>query len=114
MKFMPGTRDGLMVNGGGFQGKTETACSAAAIFEGLWRAVHRQVLPDQLQLQGTRDVFVPVAYCRLPVRATSKALCKTILDIYGDPTPRTWTTSSPRFATPSGGIATPPPCSSRM
>ncbi|WP_405987351.1 AAA family ATPase [Streptomyces sp. NBC_00872] len=88
VKFMPGTRDGLMVNGGGFQGKTETACSAAAIFEDLRRIVHRQVLPDQLQLHGTRDVFVPVAYCRLPVRATSKALCKTILDIYGDPHPK--------------------------
>ncbi|MBT2408832.1 MULTISPECIES: AAA family ATPase [unclassified Streptomyces] len=88
VKFMPGTRDGLMVNGGGFQGKTETACSAAAIFEDLWRSVHRQVLPDQLQLLGTRDVFVPVGYCRLPVRATPKALCKTILDIYGDPHPK--------------------------
>ncbi len=36
---------------------------------------------------GTRDLFVPVAYCRLPVRATPKALCKTILDVYGDPHP---------------------------
>ena len=87
VKFMPGTRDGLMVNGGGFQGKTETACSAAAAFEDLWRAVRRQVLPDQPQILRTRDVFVPVAYCRLPVRATPKALCKTILDIYGDPHP---------------------------
>ena len=46
VKFMPGTRDGLMVNGGGFQGKTETACSAAAAFEDLWRAVYQQLLPD--------------------------------------------------------------------
>jgi AAA domain len=30
-----------------------------------------------------------VAYCRLPVRATPKALCKTILDVYGDPHPST-------------------------
>lgn len=89
VKFMPGTRDGLMVNGGGFQGKTETACSAAAAFEDLWRAVCRQVLPDQQpQIRGTRDVFVPVAYCRLPVRATPKALCKTILDVYRDPHPK--------------------------
>jgi AAA domain-containing protein len=87
VKFMPGTRDGLMVNGGGFQGKTETACSAAAAFEDLWRAVRQQVIPDQPRIEGTRDVFVPVAYCRLPVRATPKALCKTILDVYGDPHP---------------------------
>jgi len=85
VKFMPGTLDGLMINGGGFQGKTETACSAAAGFEDLWREIHRQLLPDHVP--GTRDLFVPVAYCRLPVRATPKALCKTILDIYGDPHP---------------------------
>jgi len=89
VKFMPGTRDGLMVNGGGFQGKTETACSAAAAFEELWRAIHHQLLPGQSQVPGTRDLFVPVAYCRLPVRATPKALCKTILDVYGDPHPST-------------------------
>lgn len=87
VKFMPGTRDGLMVNGGGFQGKTETACSAAASFEDLWRTVHQQLLPDQAPMPGTRDLFVPVAYCRLPVRATPKALCKAILDVYGDPHP---------------------------
>jgi len=89
VKFMPGTRDGLMVNGGGFQGKTETACSAAAAFEDLWRAICQQFLPGRSQVPGTRDVFVPVAYCRLPVRATPKALCRTILDVYGDPHPAT-------------------------
>ncbi|MFE7567748.1 hypothetical protein ACFU76_12380 [Streptomyces sp. NPDC057539] len=89
VKFMPGTRDGLMINGGGFQGKTETACSAAAALEDLWRDVHHQLLPDQAPIAGTRDVFVPVAYCRLPVKATPKALCKTILDVYGDPHPNT-------------------------
>jgi AAA domain-containing protein len=85
VKFTPGTRDGLMINGGGFQGKTETACSAAAAFEDLWRGIYRQLLPGHTP--GTRDLFVPVAYCRLPVRATPKALCKTILDVYGDPHP---------------------------
>jgi len=85
VKFMPGTRDGLMINGGGFQGKTETACSAAAAFEDLWRDIYQQLLPGHTP--GTRDLFVPVAYCRLPVRATPKALCKTILDVYGDPHP---------------------------
>ncbi len=87
VKFMPGTRDGLMINGGGFQGKTETACSAAASFEDLWRDIYQQLLPGPTP--GTRDLFVPVAYCRLPVRATPKALCKTILNVYGDPHPST-------------------------
>jgi hypothetical protein len=87
VKFSPGTRDGLMINGGGFQGKTETACDAAAAFEDLWRDIHRQLLPGHTP--GTRDLFVPVGYCRLPVRATPKALCKTILDVYGDPHPST-------------------------
>jgi AAA domain len=87
VKFTPGTRDGLMINGGGFQGKTETACWAAAAFEDLWRDIYRQLLPGHTP--GTRDLFVPVAYCRLPVRATPKALCKTILDVYGDPHPST-------------------------
>lgn len=71
-----------MINGGGFQGKTETACWAAAAFEDLWRDVYQQLLPGHTP--GTRDLFVPVAYCRLPVRATPKALCKTVLDLYGD------------------------------
>jgi hypothetical protein len=87
VKFAPGTRDGLMISGGGFQGKTETACWAAAEFEDLWRGIHRQLAPGPVP--GTRDLFVPVAYCRLPVRATPKALCKTILDVYGDPHPAT-------------------------
>ena len=87
VKFMPGTRDGLMISGGGFQGKTETACWAAAEFEDLWREIYRQLLPGHTP--GTRDLFVPVAYCRLPVRATPKALCKTILDVYGNPHPST-------------------------
>jgi hypothetical protein len=87
VKFTPGTRDGLMISGGGFHGKTETACQAAAEFEDLWRDIHRQLAPGPLP--GTRDLFVPVAYCRLPVKATPKALCKTILDIYGGPHPAT-------------------------
>jgi hypothetical protein len=87
VKFMPGTRDGLMINGGGFQGKTETACDAAASFEDVWREVHHQLLPGRIP--GTRDVFVPVAYCRLPVRATPKGLCRAILNVYGDPHPGT-------------------------
>ena len=89
VRFTPGTRDGLMISGGGFQGKTETACWAAAEFEDLWRGIRSQVAPGPGHAPGARDVFVPVAYCRLPVRATPKGLCKTILDVYGDPHPAT-------------------------
>src|SRR5258708_16913277 len=32
----PDTRPGLMVNGGGCQGKTETVCEALACFEDEW------------------------------------------------------------------------------
>ncbi|MFD4018493.1 AAA family ATPase [Streptomyces sindenensis] len=89
LSFAPGTRVGLMVSGGGFQGKTETVCDAAAAFEELWREVHRQLAPHNEPVPGTRDVFVPVAYCRLPVKATPKALCASILDFYGAPHPKT-------------------------
>ena len=60
---------------------------AAAEFEDLRRGIHRQLVPGQAP--GARDLFVPVAYCRLPVRATPKALCKTIVDVYGGPHPST-------------------------
>jgi hypothetical protein len=89
VKLAPGTRDGLMISGGGFQGKTETACWAAAEFEDLWRAIRSQSAPGPGPAPGARDILVPVAYCRLPVRATPKGLCKTILDVYGDPHPAT-------------------------
>ncbi|MFE5964190.1 hypothetical protein [Streptomyces sp. NPDC056463] len=87
LNFEPGTRDGLMISGGGYLGKTETACAAAAGFEDVWRDLHHQLLPPPVE--GTRDLFVPVAYCRTLVRATPKALCATILDFYGAPHPKT-------------------------
>jgi hypothetical protein len=87
LNFEPGTRDGLMISGGGYLGKTETACAAAAAFEDVWRDLHHQLLPPPAE--GTRDLFVPVAYCRTPVRATPKGLCAAILDFYGAPLPKT-------------------------
>ncbi|WP_431782418.1 hypothetical protein [Streptomyces chumphonensis] len=107
VKFMPSTRDGLMINGGGFQGKTETACDAAASFEDVWREVHHQLLPGPTP--GTRDVFVPVAYCRLPVRATPKGLCKAILNVYGNPHPGTLD-DLVRAVRDAIRAITPPPC----
>jgi hypothetical protein len=87
VKFSPGTRDGLMISGESFVGKTETSCWAAADFEDIWRGVHARLAPGPVP--GTRDTFVPVGYCRLPPRATPKGLCKIILDIYGDVHPAT-------------------------
>ncbi|MGW3657844.1 hypothetical protein ACWD6R_20060 [Streptomyces sp. NPDC005151] len=87
LNFTPGTRDGLMISGGGYQGKTETACEAAAAFEDFWRDLHQQLNPNAIE--GTRDLFVPVAYCQTPVKATPKGLCEAILDFYGAPYAKT-------------------------
>ena len=38
LKHKPTTRAGVMVNGGGYQGKTETVCEVAAAFEDQWLA----------------------------------------------------------------------------
>jgi hypothetical protein len=53
VKFTPGTRDGLMISGGGFQGKTETACQAAAEFEDLWRDIRGSSPPGPSPGPGT-------------------------------------------------------------
>ncbi|HEV2345150.1 MAG TPA: AAA family ATPase [Actinocrinis sp.] len=87
VKWNPGTMDGLMVSGGGKQGKTETVCRALAVFEELWRSLCGEMYAKPPP--GTRDEFVPVAYCRLPVRSRPKALCQSILDVFGDPHPKT-------------------------
>lgn len=81
-KRLPTTRAGVMINGGGYQGKTETACEVAAQFDQLWRNLHQQANPDAIA--GTRDLFAPVAYVRTPVTATPISTCKRILDFYGE------------------------------
>lgn len=87
LKWNPGTKDGVMVSGGGKQGKTETVCGACADFEDELRMLFGHLGPQPVP--GTRDEFVPVGYCRLPAKAAPKALCKSILDIFGDPHPST-------------------------
>ncbi len=81
LKHKPTTRAGLMINGGGYQGKTETACEAAAGFEDQWLELHRQLNPDAAP--GTRDLHAPVAYVQTPVTAKPKSTCEAILDFYG-------------------------------
>lgn len=83
LKHKPTTRAGLMINGGGYQGKTETVCEIAAAFEDQWLDLHDQINPDAVA--GTRDLLATVAYVQTPVTATPKSICQAILDFYGAP-----------------------------
>jgi chloramphenicol 3-O-phosphotransferase len=81
LKHKPTTRPGLMITGGGYQGKTETACEIAAAFEDAWLDLHHQLNPNAVP--GTRDLHAPVAYIQTPVTAKPKSTCQAILDFYG-------------------------------
>jgi len=81
LKHKPTTRAGLMITGGGYQGKTETACEIAAAFEDAWLDLHAQVNPHAVP--GVRDLHVPVAYVQTPVTAKPKSTCQAILDFFG-------------------------------
>jgi hypothetical protein len=89
LKHKPVTRAGVMISGGGYQGKTETACEVAAAFEDQWLALHGQLNPDSME--GTRDLHAPVAYAQTPVTATPKSICTAILGFYGAPVHATMT-----------------------
>ncbi|MFE3858710.1 TniB family NTP-binding protein [Streptomyces griseorubiginosus] len=82
-KRKPTTLSGVMISGGGYQGKTETACECLAAFEEGWLQLHRHLNPGAVP--GTRDLHVPVAYVQTPVTAKPKSLCKAILNFYGAP-----------------------------
>jgi len=81
LKHKPSTRAGVMITGGGYQGKTETACEIAADFEDAWLDLHRHLNPAAMA--GTRDLHAPVAYVQTPVTAKPKSTCKAILGFYG-------------------------------
>jgi chloramphenicol 3-O-phosphotransferase len=81
LKHKPTTRAGLMITGGGYQGKTETACEIAAAFEDAWLDLHAQLNPNALP--GTRDLHAPVAYVQTPVTAKPKSTCRAVLDFFG-------------------------------
>jgi hypothetical protein len=83
LKRKPATRAGVMVTGGGYQGKTETSCEIMATFEDAWLDLNRHLNPGAVP--GTRDLHVPVAYVQTPVTAKPKSLCKAILNFYGAP-----------------------------
>jgi len=86
LKHKPTTRAGVMITGGGYQGKTETACEVAADFEDRWLQLHQYVNPDAIA--GMRDLHAPVAYVQTPVTAKPKSTCKAILNFYGADTKR--------------------------
>ncbi|RAS59723.1 TniB protein [Lentzea atacamensis] len=81
LKHKPTTRPELMITGGGYQGKTETACEIAAAFEDAWLDLHHQLNPTAIP--GTRDLHAPVAYVQTPVTAKPKSTCQAILDFFG-------------------------------
>jgi chloramphenicol 3-O-phosphotransferase len=81
LKHKPSTRAGVMITGGGYQGKTETACEVAAGFEDAWLDLHHHLNPEALP--GARDLHAPVAYVQTPVTAKPKSTCKAILGCYG-------------------------------
>ncbi len=81
LKHNPTTRAGLMISGGGYQGKTETACEVAAEFEDQWLALHQHANPAAVP--GTRDLHIPVAYAQTPVTAKPKSCCQAILGFFG-------------------------------
>ena len=79
--YSPDTRPGMMINGGGAQGKTETVCEVVAGFEDDWLDLYAD---NPQAVPGTRDLHAPVAYIRTPVKATPISTCKRILDFYGE------------------------------
>lgn len=79
--YSPDTRPGMMINGGGAQGKTETVCEVVASFEDDWLDLYAE---NPQAIAGTRDLHAPVAYIRTPVKATPISTCKRILDFYGE------------------------------
>src|ERR1039457_4460096 len=74
LKHKPSTRAGVMITGGGYQGKTETACEVAADFEDAWLELHHHLNPGAVA--GTRDLHAPVASAQTPVTANPKSTGK--------------------------------------
>ncbi|MGP3632435.1 AAA family ATPase [Streptomyces sp. 24-1644] len=74
------TLPGVMVSGWGNHGKTATISSVAAQFEDSWLELHDFLNPAAIP--GTADLHAPVVYVSLPVTATPKSVCETILNFF--------------------------------
>lgn len=78
----PGAVEGIMVNGGGAQGKTATVLAVLADFLEDWEDLHGFRNPDAYP--DGRDAHEPVVYTRVPAKPTPKTLCGAILDAVGE------------------------------
>jgi hypothetical protein len=81
-KLFDKVKPGVMINGGGAQGKTETALEYAAAWEDNWLEAVGYISPAAVP--GTRDLLAPVAYARTPVEANPSKMSVAILDFYGE------------------------------
>ena len=78
----PGAVEGIMVNGGGAQGKTATVLAVVADFLSEWEDLHG--LENPTAYPGGRDAHEPVVYVRVPAKPTPKMLCGAVLDAVGE------------------------------
>lgn len=78
----PGAVEGIMVNGGGAQGKTATVLAVVADFLQDWEELHG--LRNPTAYPGGRDAHEPVVYARVPAKPTPKTLCGAVLDAVGE------------------------------
>ena len=78
----PGAVEGIMVNGGGAQGKTATVLAVVADFLDEWEDAHG--LRNPAAFPGGRDAHEPVVYARVPAKPTPKTLCGAVLDAVGE------------------------------
>lgn len=82
------TLPGIMVSGSGNHGKTATVSSVCAAFEDMWLDLHQHLNPASIE--GTLDLHSPIVYIQIPVTATPKSLCESILNFFS-PEPRKMT-----------------------
>ncbi|MEV7931151.1 TniB family NTP-binding protein [Kitasatospora sp. NPDC088779] len=74
------TLPGIMVSGPGNHGKTATVSSVCAAFEDMWLDLHQHLNPASVE--GTLDLHAPIAFVQIPVTATPKSLCESILNFF--------------------------------
>ena len=83
LKHKPATRAGVMVTGGGYQGKTETSCEIMATFEDAWLDLNRAPQPRRSS-RNPRSAR-PRRLRADPRDRETESLCKAILNFYGAP-----------------------------
>lgn len=84
LNMQPGAKPGVLVSGGGAQGKTATVCEVAANFLERWEQLYTKP-SDQPWEDPRRDAHEPVVYVRTPAKPTPKSLCAAVLRAVGEP-----------------------------